>query len=505
MQEQNIPIDIQTSKLLDWVINRRHCTKTWPQQITAVRSKITSAIQDMPEHEGITKLLTGTYINYFHCLQIVEILKETEKDTKSMFGRYGSQRMKDWQEIVKLYEKDNVFLAEASQMLMRNVAYEIPAIKKSIVKCEQVQHECEKREADCTKNAQEFRDKYKSLCNQIGITGDHIKKELADLIVCLPEMYKEVATQAKKIKDASGYYQSFVGKMLGKNADFPCVPLLQYIIEHGNTTVYEWRYGEPPLRIEEPPLLINIESEDTTAESNDGIDFGDAAIDFGTEDVELETGDIDWGQIDMLNDAHEAMVDFSATEDALAGIVIQETGVEGGVAKENEALSLLDYHKTRNMFIDDIAELVAFLRQRLAEIKVTSNQSQMSFSLSQSHSGAEVSCQQIEEMLSLVLLVNDAINRPKLKNLALIRESPGYVDRIASSVQQQLKLADKMESNKKAVAEKRAATAAEQARLQPLLKKLIERTRELQGDIAKAISKKYNNRPVHITGGVTTI
>lgn len=131
------------------------------------------------------------------------------------------------------------------------------------------------------------------MCNQIGITGDHIKKELADLIVCLPEMYKEVATQAKKIKDASGYYQSFVGKMLGKNADFPCVPLLQYIIgkvflhdthdivlkvfvctallEHGNTTVYEWRYGEPPLRIEEPPLLINIESEDTAAESNDGV------------------------------------------------------------------------------------------------------------------------------------------------------------------------------------------------------------------------------------------
>lgn len=48
--------------------------------------------------------------------------------------------MKDWQEIVRLYEKDNVFLAEASQLLMRNVAYEIPSIKKSIAKCEQMQH-----------------------------------------------------------------------------------------------------------------------------------------------------------------------------------------------------------------------------------------------------------------------------------------------------------------------------------------------------------------------------
>ena len=67
-------------------------------------------------------------------------MKETEADSRGLFGRYGSQRMKDWQEIIGLYERDNVFLAEASQMVMRNVAYEIPAVKKAIVKCEQVQN-----------------------------------------------------------------------------------------------------------------------------------------------------------------------------------------------------------------------------------------------------------------------------------------------------------------------------------------------------------------------------
>ena len=49
-------------------------------------------------------------INYFHCLHIVEILKETEAASKNIFGRYSSQRMKDWQEIVKLYQQDGVFL-----------------------------------------------------------------------------------------------------------------------------------------------------------------------------------------------------------------------------------------------------------------------------------------------------------------------------------------------------------------------------------------------------------
>ena len=80
-------------------------------------------------------------IEYFHCLQIIEILKETEADSwQSLLRRYGSQRMKDWQEIVQLYENDNVYLAEAAQILMRNVAYEVPGLKKGLARCEQIQN-----------------------------------------------------------------------------------------------------------------------------------------------------------------------------------------------------------------------------------------------------------------------------------------------------------------------------------------------------------------------------
>lgn len=47
--------------------------------------------------------------------------------------------MKDWQEIVKLYEKDNMYLAEAAQLLARNVNYNIPSLKKKISKLRQSQ------------------------------------------------------------------------------------------------------------------------------------------------------------------------------------------------------------------------------------------------------------------------------------------------------------------------------------------------------------------------------
>ncbi len=78
-------------------------------------------------------------IHYFNCLKIVEILKETEKNSKNIFGMYSSQRMKDWNNIVSAFQKNNVYLGEVSSILQRNVAYEIPALKKSINKCQQQQ------------------------------------------------------------------------------------------------------------------------------------------------------------------------------------------------------------------------------------------------------------------------------------------------------------------------------------------------------------------------------
>lgn len=64
-QEQYIPIDIHTNKLLDWLVSRRHCIRDWQPQVQVIREKINNAIQDMPIHEGITRLLSGTCKFFF--------------------------------------------------------------------------------------------------------------------------------------------------------------------------------------------------------------------------------------------------------------------------------------------------------------------------------------------------------------------------------------------------------------------------------------------------------
>lgn len=59
----------------------------------------------------MTCFLFVSDINYFHCLEIVKILKGTsEGEKKNIFGQYSSQKMKDWNDIIRIYEKDCMFL-----------------------------------------------------------------------------------------------------------------------------------------------------------------------------------------------------------------------------------------------------------------------------------------------------------------------------------------------------------------------------------------------------------
>ncbi|CAF1672206.1 unnamed protein product, partial [Didymodactylos carnosus] len=56
-ENQLLSIDIHLSKLVDWLVDRRHCPKDWSERALAIRSKIQHSIQDMPENDEIKRLL----------------------------------------------------------------------------------------------------------------------------------------------------------------------------------------------------------------------------------------------------------------------------------------------------------------------------------------------------------------------------------------------------------------------------------------------------------------
>lgn len=188
--------------------------------------------------------------------------------------------MKDWITVLKSYEKDNLYLAEAAQLATRNINYEIPSARKQMTTLEKLSAEALQRSQDAIKSENILHNEYVQACQQLGIKGDKVKQELTEKIKDLPELQAGVAKKIPKLSNAVNLYENFSGSK-------HCLPVLRHLVKSGNTTVYEYKYGEAPIKIEEPLLKFQLEDE----EQNEGIDFGEGGdIDFGDGNNEIDYG-----------------------------------------------------------------------------------------------------------------------------------------------------------------------------------------------------------------------
>ena len=398
------------------------------------RGKIGEALGDMPEHEGIKQLLIGSNINYFHCLKIVEILKDTEKDSKNFFGSYGSQRMKDWQQIVKMYEGDTIYLAEAASIISQNVAYEGPGLKKAIAKCDTSEQECDKKEESIKRRVTELEAEFSKECRELGISGQgSIRKEIIELAKNLPETYDSIAEDSKSLLEACKMYEKFIIRAMDDNINEEIVGNLRFLIENGNVTTYEWKYKEKPISIEENQLVFEEEEEDQ-GQNGDGIDFGDggdAEIDFGDDggEAEIDFGgdEIDFGETDIDFGTEEGGdIDFGDVD--VSAIVVEEGGLAGGVARDEEALRMLDNRRTRALILDELEELSGFLTQRLVE----KSSSGAKYNLVSSEDDMDPDT--LKKMIAAVEKISRKLNESRVQQLQLIRGSPAVVDRLVDKL-----------------------------------------------------------------------
>lgn len=523
---ENLPIDIHYNKLLDWLVDRRHCTLKWQQSAASVKDMVNVAMQDISNVEEVKEILSGSGINYFTCVKIIEFWKQSGEGSKNMFGQYSSQKMKHWSEILQLYEKENTHLAEAAHTLMRNVNYEIPSLKKQIGKCQQTQRDCTRKESEYIANAATFKEKYLNECKQMGVKGENVKKELLQLVDELPVLFKEVAEDTTSLETSLKYYSDFVDFVLSKSTLTHVVkqessqknmcPMLEFICKYGNATVYQWRKGTVPKEIQKENSAgdsdaVSNDTEiewgvnDLTNPTNVGIDFGDDAIDFGDDAVDFGNGDIDFGDGDI--DFGIETVDESNSQkpenSAIAGDV-SGAGDES-IAFGVDALSVLANGQTRNLFIDELIEIQSFLFQRLEELSsagdiLSAKQFQSAPAAIQMQSK-----EKIEQMHSQASKLISEITSTKMQNLYRLKSSSHYVDRLADSLHQKLKTANNLLRQARAVVERKESAKNLQLETEPRLQKLIMRTKELKMKIQDEISKKYKNRQVNIMGEINSI
>lgn len=383
--------------------------------------------------------------------------------------------MKDWITVLKSYEKDNLYLAEAAQLVARNINYEIPSARKQMTTLEKLSIEALQRSQDAVKSENILHSEYVQACQQLGIKGDKIKQELSEKLRDLPQLQASVAKKVPNLSKAVNLYENFSGSK-------HCLPVLRHLIKSGNTTVYEYKYSEAPIKIEEPSLKIKFEDQ----EQNDGIDFNDAInfdedeIDFGGDgEVNLEVGDIDWGGGDDQGQVQE--IDFNISLDE-SGIIVEEQGMLGGTAKDDEAFTLLDSPNYRDTFLDELYELEAFLKMRLYELHSSDKVHVISMTLLDGFTDHDVKT--VTEMISTVAEVITSISTSLIMQLHQIKHSPKYVDILTNKLRQKLRGIEKFKRNQVTLKEKSIELKHQANNLKPNLQKMIEQTKVLLKNVS---------------------
>uniref|UniRef100_A0A8R1DJH7 CDK5RAP3-like protein n=1 Tax=Caenorhabditis japonica TaxID=281687 RepID=A0A8R1DJH7_CAEJA len=474
---EDLPIDIHSSKLLDWLVSRRHCNKDWQKNVLTIREKIKHAILDMPESQKIVNLLQGAYINYFHCIQIIEILRDTEKDTKNFMGFYSSQRMKDWQEIEGLYRKENVYLAEAAQTLQRLAQYEIPALKKQISKNGQAVTDAVKKFNDYGRLAEDSKKQFGKEIERMNIRGNNLRAELLELVADLPVFFEKIAEDCKSLLPARNYFESFRNYMNESPLSSSLLPTLHLFCDRGvNVTAYEWKYHQKPDRVQKPSLdlLLKADEQDT---DNEEIDFGD-----GDDYI----GDVDFGN------------------DIQIDVVADNTGAVGEkVAHGLDALNILENSDAQKAFKLELGELLAFLTMRLEdETRVAGADILIRGSEKRPEGVAEVTEQDLKGWIQNAENILAELNNSQKVHLMKIRGCPQYVEQVVQEVSQKRDMETRYKRLQSLMTEKQEAAQDAVLRATEELKTIVDSARVLQKQLENEISKKYSGRRVNLMGGI---
>lgn len=178
---------------------------------------------------------------------------------------------------------------------------------------------------------------------------------------------------------------------------------------------------------------------------------------------------------------------------------------DGGIARGDNALSLLDYPPTRDHFLNDLMELEAFLKMRFYE---SSNESDL-LTISQMQEAPAIlhmqSAETIGRMSDDVHSVLEDMMNKRTVHLHNIKHSDKYLDLLTESIGQKMAVVTRMKVSKRVLEEKCEEAALEIKKLTPIIALIIETTKSLQNSIENDISSKYNGRPVNIVGGINML
>lgn len=490
MYGSQTPIDIHCSKLVDWLVQHRHCRKDWGENLASIRRKIRSALKDMPENEEIKQLLIGSKLDYFKSRRIVEILKTTEASSKNIFGFYSSQRMKDWQDIVTAYQRDYVYLAEIATDLIRETNYEVPGIKKVINRLNREKDDADKERSNLQRRAQQFNSEYQKLAQTYGIKGNNVGQELEEQFKGLVKVMDQIVVLSKDLNTATNHYRDFANSTSKCDVE-KIIPVLHYVIEKSNTTVYQYKNGEAPDRVEV------VEKSISSGNSNSSeIELVDDEIDFGDDPPSSDSSS---GFV-HVNKAEESPIEMEEST-TLTVVDSQNLSCDTNdkVARGEDAKLVLESRKTRNQFLNNLHELEAFYIELHSQLS-SSESGSSGIDTSESFKTRRFDVGEINDILVKIRAIIALMNQEKNKLLFQMNDSPCFLENIKDKFA--TKLRQQSDCNVKAniISDHIKELEAQIRETEIHLKKCTAAVKALQNQVETNLSELYKGRTINIMG-----
>ncbi|KAL4859070.1 CDK5RAP3-like protein [Chlorella vulgaris] len=214
--DKTLPIDVPYAKLSEWLVDRKQVPSDWNRKLQAIQAKAAEAVRQLPP--GFLSQFEGgdeAAVDYFLARQVLAKLEETAE--KSLLGSLKGAAG-DWHKIVRAYEYNLIYVAEAAQTLSRNADYEAPFFKKQAAKYQQQLSDLERRKADAHKSAAAAAAEYEQECIAHGISGGDIRGGLLSLTADLPALVVDAveALQAEGVSQGLQYYSAVATSQQGQ-------------------------------------------------------------------------------------------------------------------------------------------------------------------------------------------------------------------------------------------------------------------------------------------------
>jgi len=527
---------VQNSKLIEWLLSRRLIPEKHAHLLLGVEAKIGEALA-VPVADEHAKDLIAKHkeaMNYVAVKQIYEaVAKSPEGQAKSMLGSHTNPGPAKWKAALDAYKRKNLGVANCARIIMQNVSYEIPALKKHMAACERQVADFTTRQAELTRMETNARARYQMALDELGIDGFNPRNELRSYTEAqLPMVQDKLATALQSsCSTLLDHYTAFITHVAGEPSQDP-LPLLRTFLQGGASTCVEDAEEQVPalkaLRSEaaakqkdtaqtatdlDEPSEIQVQDvnwdlavdENAGPATSEGINWGDNSQGISWDlDVQQAstTGGIDWGvEVSQAGEAptSDAGMDCSIDWGAISfeGLEIKSGADEGSKAAEKGGTRLIEDSSARELLCQEVFEIDAFVAARLAETSGGSCEEQLPDSL---HKSAE-------ELKAFAAMTGEAVEllTGKLtQRLVLLRTSTHYLEQRVKQLNLLKARCGKPVTQRAELEKLKTEQTEESARAKGEVDKLRQATLTLQKEFESELSA-YLKSTVRIVGEIAKI